>query len=103
MDCRKCNKSRICLVAGRKSGYCGNFENDTISAVNHPRHYTIPGRKECIVEMEEVFGKAAVITFCNLNAYKYRYRAGMKYGNSMEQDLKKAAWYEEYAEKLKNN
>lgn len=66
--------------------------------VNHPSHYNAEGRKECIVEMEELFGKEAVITFCKLNAYKYKYRASLK-GNAVE-DIKKARWYEDYAKKL---
>lgn len=65
------------------------------NAVNHPSHYNVEGKKECIVEMEELYGKAAVITFCKLNAYKYRYRAGFK--NDAEEDIKKAEWYEHYA------
>ena len=69
--------------------------------VNHPSHYNIPGKKECIVEMEEKFGKEAVYYFCVLNAFKYRYRAGEKEGNSYEQDENKAKWYETYAEKMK--
>jgi hypothetical protein len=66
--------------------------------VNHPSHYNISGRKECIVEMLEKFGKEKVITFCELNAYKYHYRHEMKNG---QEDLDKAKWYEDYAEKLK--
>lgn len=65
--------------------------------VNHPNHYNISGRKECIVEMEEIFGVDAVLTFCKLNAYKYRYRHELKNG---EEDLKKAKWYEDYALQL---
>jgi hypothetical protein len=65
--------------------------------VNHPNHYNIPGRKECIVEMLEKFGKEAVITFCILNAYKYRYRHELKGG---KEDLEKAKWYDNYARKL---
>lgn len=71
------------------------------NAINHPSHYNIEGRKECIVEMEDIWGIEAVITFCVLNAYKYRYRAGAKSQETLTQDLKKADWYEEYAEKLK--
>lgn len=67
-------------------------------AVNHPSHYQAPGRKECIVEMLELFGKEKVITFCELNAYKYHYRHELKNG---QEDLDKAEWYEEFAEKLK--
>ena len=60
--------------------------------VNHPAHYNAPGRKECIVEMLEKFGTEKVQAFCELNAYKYRYRHDMKNG---QEDLEKAAWYEE--------
>ena len=72
-----------------------------VEHVNHPSHYCQPGKKECIVEMEEKFGADAVYYFCICNAYKYRYRAGEKDGNPQEQDLKKAEWYENYADKLK--
>lgn len=65
--------------------------------VNHPSHYNLPNRKECIIEMEEKFGVEAVVTFCTLNAYKYRYRHELK---GEDADLKKAEWYEEYAKKL---
>jgi len=65
--------------------------------VDHPNHYNIPGRKECIVEMIEKFGIDAVITFCILNAYKYRYRHELKNG---KEDLEKAEWYLNYADKL---
>lgn len=65
--------------------------------VNHPGHYNAPGRKECIVEMLEKFGTDKVIAFCELNAYKYRYRHEMKNG---QEDLDKAAWYEAFAAKL---
>lgn len=68
--------------------------------VNHPSHYNQPGKKECIVEMREQFGDVATYWFCRLNAYKYRYRAGNKEGNSSEQDIAKAEWYEAYAEDL---
>lgn len=72
-----------------------------VEHVNHPSHYCQPGKKECIVEMEEKFGAYAVYNFCLCNAYKYRYRAGEKDGNPQEQDLKKAEWYENYANQLK--
>ena len=68
--------------------------------VNHPSHYQQEGRKECIVEMEEKFGVKAVYWFCKLNAYKYRYRAGNKDGNSAEQDEAKAKWYDKKAEEM---
>ena len=68
--------------------------------INHPSHYNLDGRKECIVEMEELFGVKDVVTWCYLTAYKYMYRIGNKDGNSAEQEIAKALWYTEYAEKL---
>ena len=71
-----------------------------IEMVNHPTHYNTPGKKECIVEMEELFGKEYVIVFCLMTCYKYLYRAGEKQDNSIEQDHNKARWYFDYADKL---
>ena len=67
--------------------------------VNHPAHYNIPGRKECIEEMLDKFGIDEVISFCRLNCYKYRYRAELKNG---AEDLKKADWYESKMHELLN-
>lgn len=58
--------------------------------VDHPSHYNREGAKECIEEMEMIFGRRAVCTFCLLNAWKYRYRAADKNG---KEDLKKSDWY----------
>ena len=71
-----------------------------ISNVNHPSHYNIPGKKECIVEMEEKYGAEITAVFCLTNADKYLYRAGNKAGNSESQDLSKAKWYFDYTNKL---
>lgn len=68
--------------------------------VNHPDHYNRPGRKECIVEMEEKFGPLAVYWFSVLSAYKYRYRDGDKDGNSAEQDEAKAEWFDRKAAEM---
>lgn len=66
--------------------------------VNHPAHYNMAGRKECIEEMIEKFGVKKVIAFCELNEYKYLYRHSMKNG---EEDLRKAEWYRKKAEELR--
>jgi hypothetical protein len=71
--------------------------------VNHPDHYNMNGRKECIVEMEERYGAKAVAFFCLLNAYKYLYRAGNKDGNTEEQDVQKARWYYNYLDVLNSH
>ena len=68
--------------------------------VDHPSHYNIPGRKECIEEMKEKYGAEITIIFCLTNAYKYLYRAGLKEGNPLEQDINKAKKYYEFSEKL---
>lgn len=64
-------------------------------------YYTKARHKECIVEMQEIYGEYAVLCFCILNAYKYNYRAGLKSGNTAEQDFNKAKWYIAYADKLR--
>lgn len=70
------------------------------SLVNHPSHYSKEGRKECIEEMRELFGGFITAVFCLTNAYKYIYRAGEKEGNSENQDLRKAHWYYDYANRI---
>lgn len=73
-----------------------------VDKVNHPSHYKKDG-KECIDVMLELYGIQAVINFCELNAFKYKWRAGLKTGESAEVDLKKAQWYADYRENLINN
>ena len=68
--------------------------------VKHPSHYNKAGRRECWVEMIDIFGADAVIIFDCLNAYKYYYRAGEKEGNPEKQDLEKMENYINHAEKL---
>lgn len=76
------------------------INNNISNAVNHPSHYQKDG-KECIDVMIEVYGVDAVINFCECNQFKYEWRAGLKEGNSKEQDLAKAEWYKKKAEELK--
>ena len=67
--------------------------------VNHPSHYIKDG-KECIDVMLEKYGVNAVYHFCICNAFKYKWRAGLKEGNSAMQDLAKAEWYLNKANEL---
>ena len=62
--------------------------------VNHPEYYKDENGKECIDCMLEEFGITVVLHFCECNSFKYRFRAGKKEGNSAEQDLAKAEWYD---------
>lgn len=64
-----------------------NKEEDV---VNHPSHYCQEGSMECIDEMILLFGKEETMSFCKLNAWKYRKRAMYKNG---EEDMKKSDWY----------
>ena len=72
-----------------------NLENEDV--VNEPSHYK-HGTFEVIDEMVIMFGIEDTITFCRLNAWKYRARAPFK-GN-MEQDMAKANRYLEMAAEL---
>lgn len=88
-DCKKC----------WSQPYIEDYVTDTnvgnkSDNVNHPEHYQ--GKRECIDIMRVMFGDEAVKGFCKCNAFKYRFRAGKKEGNSAEQDIQKAVWYEEY-------
>lgn len=67
-------------------------------AVNHPAHYNIPGKKECIEQMKEDYGDLITVIFCLTNAYKYLYRAGHK--DSADEDIEKAKWYYNYCRTL---
>lgn len=58
--------------------------------VNHPSHYQ-SSKHECIDIMLDVFGKEKVSAFCELNAFKYQWRANSK-GTDI-QDKQKAIWY----------
>jgi hypothetical protein len=67
--------------------------------VNSPKHYNIFSI-EVIDMMIRIWGVDAVITFCELNSFKYRMRAGAK-ENAIE-DLNKASWYENKINELKS-
>lgn len=55
--------------------------------VNHPRHYNEhPSGVECVAIVEH-------FTFNIGNAVKYLWRAGLKGGAALLEDLKKARWY----------
>ena len=65
--------------------------------VNHPEHYNATST-EVLVMMEAVWGKEAVRQFCEMNAFKYRMRAGYK--GEAATDIEKALWYERRARAL---
>lgn len=78
------------------------FESSKINSdmVNHPSHYNLPDRKECIDEMIDIYGLKDVAKWCEITAYKYKYRARHK--GSVIEDMGKAAWYIIKARELKS-
>jgi hypothetical protein len=78
------------------------FESSKINSemVNHPSHYNLPDCKECIDEMIDIYGLKDVAKWCEITAYKYKYRADHK--GSVIEDTRKAAWYTAKACELKS-
>lgn len=65
--------------------------------VNHPQHYTTYD-VETLDMMIRIWGIQETISFCKLNAFKYRMRAGHK--DNAQQDIDKALWYENKMKEL---
>ena len=59
--------------------------------VNHPDHYNVYD-VEVVEMMERIFGIEETMSWCKLNAFKYRMRAGEKPTSTIEKDLKKEKW-----------
>lgn len=65
--------------------------------VNSPAHYT-HGSVEVFDMMLAIWGAEKVRTYCELNAFKYRMRAGYK--ADAGEDIEKAKWYERKAKEI---
>lgn len=79
-------------------------DNKTVDTdVNHPSHYN-HGGMETIDKMIKLYGIEKVKAFCELNAFKYRDRAGYKGISDMTivRDIRKALWYENKLNELNN-
>lgn len=72
--------------------------------VNHPLHYQgleVNGvNVECIDVMGQLKGWFKTAIFCELNAFKYNWRAGEK--DNISQELGKISWYGNKAQELWN-
>ena len=74
-----------------------NMKNNNIECnkhyeeVNHPDHYNVYD-VEVVEMMERIFGIEETMSWCKLNAFKYRMRAGEKPTSTVEKDLKKEKW-----------
>jgi len=65
--------------------------------VNHPKHYN-QYSTEVIDMMINIWGTEKAKIFCEINAFKYRMRLGLK--SNTEEDLKKEQWYLNKAKEL---
>ena len=76
------NESELCDIVS-------DIISEEEDLVNHPSHYTNSGM-ECILEMVMLYGYEETMSFCKLNAHKYRKRAFYKGG---KMDIDKSDWY----------
>lgn len=67
----------------------------------NPEHYK-RGSMEVIDMMKLLWGTEALMLHCEMSAFKYRMRAGIKPDQPIERDLEKARWYDERVKKLRN-
>ena len=74
------------------------MKNDSFINTQHYQRSS----KEVWEMMIDIWGKDKYIAFCEMNAFKYRMRAGLKPNQPMERELEKANWYETQAMKLRN-
>ena len=66
----------------------------------NPTHYR-QRSMEVIDMMRAIYGDEAVAAHCDITAFKYRMRVGLKAGQPVEQDVGKALWYERMAAHLR--
>lgn len=78
-------------------------ENESYNSSGDATHYD-KDRLNTIIKMERIWGTEAIMTHCEITAFKYRERVGKKIGQPADLDLLKATWYENaanyYYEKL---
>ena len=66
----------------------------------NPMHYQ-SNTMEVWEMMLKIWGKDKFVAFCEMNAFKYRMRAGLKKDQPIERDLNKAKWYENKVRELR--
>ena len=66
----------------------------------NPSHYK-SGGKETFDKMIDIWGVEAFISHCEMTAFKYRMRLGLKPDQPIGRDLEKAMWYENKANELR--
>lgn len=93
------NNEELKKVAEFVNSMYDKVDKDDVDMVSNPPHYE--HGMECIDEMILVFGKEAVMNFCLLNCWKYRYRA--PYKGDIEENMEKSRWYLNKYKELKGS
>jgi len=75
------------------------MENQSDYNYTKPKHYLNNG-KEVIDMMVDIWGEDKVRAFCEMNAFKYRMRIGLKPDEPIDREIEKAIWYEKKAVEL---
>jgi len=94
--CNICRKENFeCKERDDICQECYNREKPRLSddIINKPNHYHSNGIDPIGIG-EKIFTEDEMLGFYKMNVLKYRMRAGKKEGNSEEQDLLKADFYE---------
>ena len=78
------------------------MENQGDYNYTKPKHYLNNG-KEVIDMMVDIWGKDKVRAFCEMNAFKYRMRIGLKPDEPIDREIEKAIWYEKKVVELKSD
>lgn len=68
--------------------------------INHPKHYNSYD-VEVVDMMRRIWGSEKTAIWCELNAFKYRMRMGLKPGSSFDDDLAKEQWYLNKAKEIR--
>jgi hypothetical protein len=66
----------------------------------NPSHYK-SYNKEVIDMMVDIWGKENVAMYCEITAYKYRMRMGLKPDQPIDRDIEKEKWYLNKAQELR--
>lgn len=74
--------------------------NKSYDFVN-PSHYNGHYSMEVIDMMVAIYGKEKTAIYCEITAFKYSMRVGLKPGQPVEQDVKKRDWYLSKAKELR--
>ena len=74
-------------------------EQESLYDYINPEHYKTLN-KEVWQMMVDIWGKEAFKLHCQMCAFKYRMRLGNKPNQPIDQDLKKAQWYEQKIKEL---